>query len=205
MFGDGLNMDDGKNDRRSRRTRHLLGNALVELMVEKGYSDITVQEILDRADVGRSTFYAHFTDKENLLMSQFETVIRQLERYVADAQQERRSPLPSLELFRHIQQHRRLTQVFMWGRGADMLAQQLQVRLSQIVEHNIGSSWGNGSDTLIPLTLLASFVATTFLMQVRWWFADDMRHTPEYMDEIFQSLVMPAIGNAFAADAHHRS
>ena len=56
-------MKTEKDDRRSRRTRQILGNALVELMLEKRYADITVQDILDRADVGRSTFYTHYTDK----------------------------------------------------------------------------------------------------------------------------------------------
>jgi AcrR family transcriptional regulator len=59
-------------DRRVRRTRALLQDALMSLMVEKGYEAITVQEIIDRADVGRATFYAHFADKRTLLVSRLE-------------------------------------------------------------------------------------------------------------------------------------
>ncbi|MQY23700.1 TetR/AcrR family transcriptional regulator [Nocardia macrotermitis] len=55
-------------DRRIRRTRDLLHRALIELMLERGYARITVQDIIDRADVGRSTFYAHFRDKDDLLV-----------------------------------------------------------------------------------------------------------------------------------------
>ena len=57
-----------KNDRRSQRTRHLLGEALIELMREKGYSAITVSDVIERANVGRSTFYAHYRDKDDLLV-----------------------------------------------------------------------------------------------------------------------------------------
>lgn len=55
-------------DRRVRRTRRLLHRSLIELMVERGYARITVQDVLDRADVGRSTFYSHYRDKDDLLV-----------------------------------------------------------------------------------------------------------------------------------------
>ncbi len=56
-------------DRRVRKTRRALSRALIELVLEKGYEDVSVQDILDRADVGRSTFYAHFESKEMLLVN----------------------------------------------------------------------------------------------------------------------------------------
>src|ERR671914_558684 len=58
-----------KTDARVRRTRDALGDALVALMQEKPFETITVQDVLDRAHVGRSTFYSHFSDKDDLLMS----------------------------------------------------------------------------------------------------------------------------------------
>ena len=63
-----------QHDRRIRRTRRLLIEALIALIMEKGYSKLTVQDILDRADVGRSTFYAHFRDREALLLACFDNV-----------------------------------------------------------------------------------------------------------------------------------
>src|SRR5205807_4575943 len=59
-------------DRRVQRTRQLLQDALISLMIEKGYEATTVQDIIDRANVGRATFYAHFADKETLLVSRLE-------------------------------------------------------------------------------------------------------------------------------------
>src|SRR5438270_14006265 len=61
-----------KTDRRVRRTRDALGDALVALMHEKSFDQITVQQVLDRAGVGRATFYAHYSDKEDLFMSDVE-------------------------------------------------------------------------------------------------------------------------------------
>ena len=186
-------MNAAKNDRRSRRTRQLLGNALVELMLEKNFESITVQDILDRADIGRSTFYAHFTDKESLLISQIENVIHELEQHTAQASGAESMLLPSLELFRHVKDQRRLMQAFVWGRGADILTQDFQVRVSKLIEEKIHSTVVNGGRVEVPASVLAKFVASTFLMLLRWWFDEDMRHTPEQMDEMFQLLVMPAI------------
>jgi AcrR family transcriptional regulator len=65
----GKDMPGNDLDRRIQKTRHLLQNALAELVEEKEYNDITIQEILDRANVGRSTFYTHFEHKDQLLRS----------------------------------------------------------------------------------------------------------------------------------------
>jgi len=67
-------------DRRVQRTRQLLNEALMSLIVEKGYEAITVQDIIDRANLGRSTFYAHYQDKEDLLLSGMEKIVHSLVR-----------------------------------------------------------------------------------------------------------------------------
>ncbi len=189
-------MNHPKDDRRSRRTRQLLGDAMVELMLEKRFDDITVQDILDRADIGRSTFYTHYTDKESLLMSLIERVIHQLEEYTIQAGDNYHGLLPSLELFRHVQGHRRLMQAFVWGKAANIYTHDLQRKLSLFIEQNLRSLFGDEAAFSMPLTVLATYVASTFLMLLRWWFDEDMHHTPEQMDEIFQKLVMPSIQGA---------
>src|SRR5499425_1782341 len=61
-----------KTDRRSQRTYRLVSSAFAELVVEKPYDEILVQDILDRANIGRTTFYAHYFDKEDVLDSMIE-------------------------------------------------------------------------------------------------------------------------------------
>ena len=65
-------------DRRVQRTHHLLNHALLSLIQEKGFEALTVQDIIDRANVGRSTFYAHFADKEDLFLQGFESLSAEL-------------------------------------------------------------------------------------------------------------------------------
>ena len=197
------NMKNLKEDRRSKRTRQLLGDALVELMSKKRFEDITVQDILDRADVGRSTFYAHYTDKESLLMSEIEHVIHDLELYAAETGDAHQGLLPSLELFRHVKEQRRLMQAFVWGRGAIMLTLDFQKQVNTIIEHNLRSLIGDDITPPVPLPVVAAFVGSTFLMLLRWWFDEDMQHTPEQMDAMFQKLVLPSLhGLAQSAVAH---
>src|SRR4029079_15081989 len=90
----------GKPDRRVARSRRALKEALTDLILEQGYESVTVQDVMDRADVGRSTFYAHFLDKDDLLMA----ILADVEMPAPDAS----SWTPddpafgwTLELFRH--------------------------------------------------------------------------------------------------------
>src|ERR1700739_3920091 len=77
-------------ERGVRRTRKLLHDAFLELVIEKGYEKTTIQDILDRADVGRSTFYVHYRDKEALLMASFDEMRDQLEGELAEISGTRR-------------------------------------------------------------------------------------------------------------------
>ena len=81
-----IGRDDGggaRPDRRVARSRRALKEALTDLILEQGYESVTVQDVIDRADVGRSTFYAHFVDKDDLLMA----ILADLEMPAPDASQ----------------------------------------------------------------------------------------------------------------------
>ena len=72
----GLSLSMAKMDRRAQRTRELLQKALIELISERGYDAITIQDIVDRANLGRTTFYLHYNSKDELFMSCHEAIIR---------------------------------------------------------------------------------------------------------------------------------
>src|SRR5436305_14787479 len=91
-----------KPDERIRRTHQRLGSALVELIQEKPIDDVTVQEVLDRASVGRSTFYLHFRDKNDLLLSQLEKFLEMMSTALSIRKEESRRIVAVAELFAHI-------------------------------------------------------------------------------------------------------
>ena len=182
-----------KEDRRVRRTRKLLGDALVALILEKRYDSITVQDIVDRADVGRSTFYAHYYDKEDLLLSEFKWLLDELGRHIEYRDEGERQILPSLELFRHIQQHHHLYEALVWGRGVDLLFKTGHDHLSSSIEEQIGQIVRDRPEPAVPLSVVSNYVAGALLTLLKWWLDNKMPHSPERMDEIFQQLVMPGV------------
>src|SRR4026207_1793601 len=116
-----------KTDRRSQRTRHLLGAAPVELIREKDYSTITVSDIIERANVGRSTFYAHYRDKDTLFVGELDRVIEVLSQRIPG--QDEMPYFPSLGLFRHVGEEYQLYKALVWTPGIDLLIRHMQKSL----------------------------------------------------------------------------
>jgi AcrR family transcriptional regulator len=178
-----------KNDRRSQRTRQALSEALVELIQEKDYSTITVNDIIERANVGRSTFYAHYQDKDALLLYQMDQVIEVLSQ---DSSQPNEFPyFPSLGFLRHVGgEHYELYKALVWSPGMDLIIIHLQKSLSQRVEQGLQNS---GRDFEVPLPLLANFVTGSFLNLLKWWLENKRIHSPEQMNEFFMKVTSPGI------------
>jgi len=92
-----------KPDQRARRTRERLGSAFVALIHEKPIEDVTVQDVLNRAAVGRSTFYLHFRDKNDLLLSQLEVFLVTMSTLLSVRKEISRRVVPVAEIFEHIE------------------------------------------------------------------------------------------------------
>src|SRR5262249_32420238 len=104
--------------------------------------------------------------------------------------------MPSLEFFRHIQQNRRLFHAFVSARSVELLAREFQGQLSKRIEQNLLSLSRGEVASSMPLSILARFITNTFLMLVQWWFENDFHYSPEQIDDVFQSLIMPAVQTA---------
>src|ERR671929_2025740 len=124
-----------KQDRRSQRTRRLLSAALVELIREKDYGTITVSDIIERANVGRSTFYAHYRDKDDLFVGEMDRVVEVLSQRIPG--QEETPFFPSLGLFRHVGEEYELYKALVWGPGIDLLIKHMQKSLSKRIEQGL--------------------------------------------------------------------
>src|SRR5688572_18597064 len=122
-----------KEDRRVQRTRKLLQEALIALVLEKGYEAVTVQDIIDRANVGRSTFYAHFLDKQQLFLSGFEQlrVFLAQQHAVAARSGEHRLGF-SLGMFEHVQGYLRLYRALVGNRSGAIVAEHMQQMITDL-------------------------------------------------------------------------
>ena len=182
-----------KADRRSRRSRRLIVDALLGLMLEQRFERITVQEIIDRADVGRSTFYAQFRNKEDVLESEFARVLGLLhEQHLTGAQDPAAHLLPSLGLFRHVQEHRPLYAAQLRGLAVDSHTQGVHRALRDRAARELALA-ADTAELTVPLDVVAEYLAGALLSLIQWWLDHGMPHTPEQMEAIFQQLVMPGV------------
>ena len=175
-------------DRRSQRTRQLLSDALVELIQEKDYGAITVSDIIERANVGRSTFYAHYRDKDDLFVGEMDRVIEVLSQHIPG--QNEMPYFPSLGLFRHVGEEYELYKALVWTPGIDVLIKHLQKSISQRIERGLEESGGNYE---VPIPILSNLIAGSYLTLLKWWLENKRIYSPEQMDEIFRKVTLPGI------------
>jgi AcrR family transcriptional regulator len=185
-------MKNRKTDRRSERTQRLLGGALVSLLLEKRFDAITIQDIVDRANVGRSTFYEHYWDKEDLLTSEIERLIDMLSQQITTDQKDVSVFIPSRALFEHIQDHQCLYQALQRGRGIEIVMRALHDHLRTQAEIQLREAHKEKEyDDL--LSVVASYVAGSFVALMQWWLETEMTCSPERMESLFRGLVLPGV------------
>jgi AcrR family transcriptional regulator len=191
-------MDSAPTDRRVRRTRELLRRALLSLIQEKGYDRVTVQDILEQADVGRSTFYAHYRDKDDLLRAGFEDIRAALaaERDAAETQAASRAEFlqPMLAVFRHVGAHRHFWGALSRKGGADLVTRILRESVSDLVREHLRSRFPDATATRTQLEAAIQFVAGACMGLVIWWLEDDaVPYSAEEIHSIFRRLTTQGV------------
>lgn len=176
--------NETRPDRRVQRTHRLLREALIALVLERGWDAITVQDICERADVGRSTFYSHFGDKEALLTSGFESLRRELEAYVGREGGPGR--LAFVEpLLAHCQENRRIFRALIGQRSHQVVQRKFRALLLEMVKEDLGDE--------VP-ELVAHFVTGALLELIAWWLDMPAPWTPEELAARYRRLATAAIG-----------
>lgn len=174
-------------DRRVARTQRAMRAALVSLLRRKAYADITVQDILDEADIGRSTFYSHCSGKDQLVRLSF----RLLRAELAEASEERDDApaclLPfALPVIRHLADHRDLYGAFAGSQASDLLLGELRQLVLELVRRDL-KHLTIAAD--VPLDVALQFVAGAFTALLAWWLDGRGRLAPESLDAMFQQLI----------------
>jgi AcrR family transcriptional regulator len=122
----------GNMDRRTRKTQSAIYSAFVSLIVERGYDAISVQQIIDEADVGRTTFYSHFRSKDDLLMFGFQRLRDDLQRQLDDVRLN--EPWSFLEhLLQHARAHVGLYRALLRGNGGPLAERAFQAIVDELV------------------------------------------------------------------------
>jgi AcrR family transcriptional regulator len=181
-------------DRRVHRTRPALQEALVALILEKGYEAVTVQDVIDRANVGRSTFYAHFRDKEELLLSEFERLWSQFEQHLGGRVLSDEYPWRlSSVMFQHAQSYHPVYKAVVGKRSGQMMQAHLHKYLTALVRQHLKSHWSGKKKEAVPPEVLTHYLVSSLLALLTWWLDHDLPYSAERMDRIYLQLTKPGI------------
>lgn len=180
-------------DRRVQRTRKLLQDALTALIVEQGYEAVTVQDIIDRANVGRSTFYDHFLDKQALLLSGFE----ELRTFLA---QQRPAVTPagklrlgfSLPMFEHACSYRPVYRAMIGKQSGAVVRKQIQQLLTDLVQAEL-AILAPSTATPVAIEIVVQYTVSAFMGLLAWCADHDTPATAAEIDAIFQRLTIPGV------------
>lgn len=186
-------------DRRVRRTHKSLHEALIALVQQKNYDDITVQDVLDRADVGRSTFYAHFQDKDQLLLSGVEhlrvTLEEALWREHGKAKRHEGVIAFSCAMFEHADGYRNIYHALLKTQGWPLVRQRMQDLLEELIRRECKTEIAalRKAKSDVPVELFVHYLTSSFFSVMTWWIDRNSRLTPAQIDEMFRSLVLPTV------------
>ena len=187
-------------DRRVQKTEVLLRDALISLIREKAYDSIVVKEILDRANVGRTTFYTHFRDKDELLASSIREILSSARSTQLPAAKPYEKILRfSLPVFEYLQQHRhehqRAGDVMMDARSRAVLHERLQNVLVELISDDV-KKYVQGARTTtdqMPSDVLTNYVASTFVLVLNWWVETDSPLAATEVNDLYRALVLPTL------------
>ena len=195
VFRNAHDLREGE-DRRVRRTRDRLGDALMGLLVEKPFDQIKVQDVLDRAGVSRSTFYSHFRDKNDLFLSDSDEFLEGMAMALSRFSCKSERVAPVQELFAHIAEVRPFYSALIesgkindvWELGREHFARGIAERLAQIPKSRGMSPEHRAA--------IAQGLAGSLVSLLTWWVQHGMRPTPEEMDKLFHKLVWAGANGA---------
>ena len=190
-----------KIDRRVQRTRELLQKALIELIKERGYDAISIQDIVEHANVGRTTFYLHYSSKEELFMNCHEVIVKEFhlgllhplsrEELLSSA-----TPKAMALAYHHLEDARPVLYSIFLGKDSLLILRKFRDWKARDIESNLRTVFGNDKST-IPLNMLANYLAGAQITLMQWWLEKRQPHTLESLMETFHRLQRSAIRDAF--------
>jgi AcrR family transcriptional regulator len=181
-------------DPRVKRTRQLLRNALIELIPEKGYNALTIQDITDRATLNRATFYLHYRDKDDLLNTGFDEIWDEL---TAE------NPLPiapdgtlSIEGtritvqtdFEHLAKNFEFYRVMLSEPGVAQFIHRMKDHVYEATARRLEAVLGELPTGPVPIQIVLEFIASAYVGMIQWWLEEDMPHSPQEMASLIVAL-----------------
>lgn len=185
-------------DRRKRKCRQAIFDAFAALLVQKDYSKITVQDIIDKADVGRTTFYAHFETKDALLQALCEKLFGHIIQVPEDCphtkgQDPNGETIHSvfLHILRHLQENDDSIATLLACDNNEHFLRYFKASLNDFIRQEYGNSFKKFKD--IPQDFLVNHISGSFVEMVLWWLKNKEKYTTTELDYYFRSVIGPLL------------
>jgi AcrR family transcriptional regulator len=179
-----------RTDRRIVRTEQALGAALVELMLAREFESISVQQVLERASVARATFYAHFRNKHDLLLSETERFCRLLEAHFLARAAAGRRVAPVAELFAHVAEYHGFQRALDRSGLREVVYGLVGGHLARIIEHRLATLSPEVDTAALPVAVTSRVLSAALIEMLRWWLdRGAARPTATEMDAHFHEIV----------------
>ncbi len=179
------------SDRRVRRSRRQLAQALLDLIAEKGYEAITIQEIADRADLNRATFYLHFASKEDLLIAalrdQFDALVTAMDA-IAPTDPPWDNQAYDRLLFEHIADHADVYGALLGAHGLGLVIHQVITYMAQVIERDLHTQMPESAALNAPAPVVSYFYAGGLFALIKWWLEQGMPLPPQEMAALTNRL-----------------
>jgi AcrR family transcriptional regulator len=179
-------------DRRVARTRAMLQHALNSLILKKHYEEITITDICDAANVGRSTFYAHYASKDDLKRSGFDP----LRRLLAARQKDDGSLGFSLAMFEHARDHKEHYRALVGGRGGTVSLGAIRKILSELVRDGLTVPIDKKAADVIPRELVVQYVVGAYMAVLTWWLDGGAKLPPWRIEAMFRRLATNGVSTS---------
>jgi AcrR family transcriptional regulator len=207
-----------KTDRRIQRTQQSLRTALLQLIKEKNYDAISTEEIAERANVGRATFYLHYKDKEDLLLAEFREMADEKVQVLSEIPfsawlqfpedmtntREKRPAPPLLIVFEHIHENSELYRILIKSEKSSRVIERIRKITTEAIARFVEARAQTDPVSLVfkvPVEFFAAFFSGALLSTVDWWLEDEMRQTPKEVTQLFQSLFLQGARSAVGLPA----
>jgi len=183
----------GKLDPRIKRTRHLLREALISLINEKGFDAITVRDLTERAGINRATFYEHYRDKFDLLDQTIDEFLLSFGNHVAPQSVEEFTkngePIPVfVRMFEFIYQHAFFFQVMMGENGIPSFQRRMLKMIRQFMDKKLDQIHPQPEKMKVPKEIFIHYISYANLGLITYWLENGMRYSPQYMAKQLSEL-----------------
>lgn len=189
-----MSLNNTSRDRRARRSRRSMLEALMDLLKKKDYASITIAEITDHADVSRPTFYLHFKSKDELLLSYLDGIFEQFADEIDPLLTgEMINEAVGVQIFAQIRDHVGLLGIFSRARADMVLVERFQQYILHIFQRFLAKNHHQSNPQL--LDFVANYLAGATWVMLRRWIENGMLQTAETMGHLYFELIQPGLTN----------